>query len=804
MVISVNGNLAKGFVRQNVAEPEKITSPVEIKFTQNTTVQEEVHGFSEVVMDDIIPSESAENDTVNSNPALEFDYNNYNQLNNTDKIAHLTTELAHNRFLYSNNKTESDWQNLSDEEKQALGNIELRDIVNLENNPNFSEQSVAILLNEKMTLLQTANANKEFFADFLDKKPEERQRKVLDYLNEVNLVSPEKLSSKQSQFLVEHNSILETLYSFLQEIIIQNPSLKDELGQYVKELSERKISEEDVDTILKQLAQKGIKKTRNDLVLESLKNKLDKNLGTEEDAQRYKRLQAIKALSLMENKATDNGKLKALLNDNEFGNLYSVAKTSTDKVAVLSNYIDKDFDKLSAKDKANGIIELVQDIHNSNDDETAQLLLTMILSKNQGTELEEFLANDERLMLQNAVGINNYSRQNKSVIARAQLNAFNNGINRNFARACATTSLELADEDTFDATSEIYSGFKDEKVEEKHAEIALNSERIKNPEIQMRALSNINNNSMDSVRVKTATQLDKAHAENQLRSMELFIQKKDANDAMIEAGTFTRFSPENQLSAFKMHKSRAEKEDYSKDDAIKTLNTLSDWISTVENTETQLAMHSEIMTSKYSEVQEHASANIKNYNPSIQSKALDIVYQSKNQNAINKAVENLLLAPECIQQEEFSRVICEFAISTQNVETEGFLGGNLSINEINKLSPAKRKIYFAKLFTEASISEKMKLLKNLPSRDQKKTIFTMIAKFSPNLLREMIDSGMGFEMLSFNLPVDATSRIIAYMKEMASDNRIKEQLKDLQKDKGYQQYFVADFNRQSKNLRLSC
>lgn len=232
---------------------------------------------------------------------------------------------------------------------------------------------------------------------------------------------------------------------------------------------------------------------------------------------------------------------------------------------------------------------------------------------------------------------------------------------------------------------------------------------------------------------------------------------------------------------------------FDKEDAIAIQTTLADQISK-SHKDNQLAMHKEVMKSEYSEVQEYAASNIKNYDPSVQSKAIDVVYESGNSKAVQKVIDNLEKMPPEVQKNEVTRLIGEItlknSISVNELEAH-FMGGELTVQDLSKMSASQRREYFLKQFEEASPAKKLEILLKMASSSNgihQRTIYTVIARFSPSLLKGMVDRGMGKTMLEAGLPLDAVNKIIGIMK-ISTNNEVIQQLKELRQDSGFAKYF---------------
>ena len=267
----------------------------------------------------------------------------------------------------------------------------------------------------------------------------------------------------------------------------------------------------------------------------------------------------------------------------------------------------------------------------------------------------------------------------------------------------------------------------------------------------------------------------------------------------IAKGT-SKYSSKNQVQVSRSVMEASEK--FGDDDAVKIQKTLADQIE-LSDKENQLEMHKEVMSSKYSEVQEHAASNIRNYDPSVQSQAIDVVYESGNTKALEKVIENLEKMPPDVQKTEITRLVGEItlnsAVSTGELESH-LMGGTLTVKELSQLSPSQRREYYIKMFENASPAKKIEILMSIAEVSgmiHKRTIYTVIARFAAPLLKGMIDSGMGKSMLDAGLPVDAVNKILTVMKS-STNNEVIGQLDTLKRDSGFAKYFDNDEIKETK------
>lgn len=192
-------------------------------------------------------------------------------------------------------------------------------------------------------------------------------------------------------------------------------------------------------------------------------------------------------------------------------------------------------------------------------------------------------------------------------------------------------------------------------------------------------------------------------------------------------------------------------------DAIKYSNALSDQIQYCDK-DNQLAMHNEMMTSKYSEVQQHVAGNIKNYDPTVQADALSTVYRSGNEKAIATAVNDVLPAiksPDA-QQIALKQAVMELAGIADDSEIQAkFANGTLSKAEIAQLSSSERREYYVRLFDSATPAEKIKYLKSIPNGRSRQTVYNLIGTYYKNTFKSLIESDVSTAEAMFNMGLKA-------------------------------------------------
>lgn len=212
-------------------------------------------------------------------------------------------------------------------------------------------------------------------------------------------------------------------------------------------------------------------------------------------------------------------------------------------------------------------------------------------------------------------------------------------------------------------------------------------------------------------------------------------------------------------------------------EAINHLNNLADQIQNCDK-DNQLSMHNDIMSSRYTEVQEHAAGNIGNYDPSVQNDALNTVYSTGNQSAIDAAVESVANSSSVDVVEQVSPiVIADAAIKTLESDEHAFddlsaisteqtifekiaSGAKLTSQEYASLSPAEKREYFIKFFKSLSPNEKIKLIKSISSGVQKRNIYKMIARTNNDMFDRLIqDAGIAKTIYDMHISGDIDYKI---------------------------------------------
>lgn len=713
-----------------------------------------------------------------------FNHKEFAKLSKEEKEKTLALELAKNKFLYAdqaNPKSIEEWNALSPEEQQSLIKESTENLQKAMSmfpklfDMDTKGNSYEIL----MTVLQTANESNIDFKKFFDSITDgdvNAKSLMHDYI--FNLDESSR-SDAQNSYIEKQTFTSTAISHALKEsgdfIVILSP---EEMNQKLKELG----------------------KTKEQVELDYLNSKKDK-LTPKEAAMKSHLEATIKknkeVLAIMEERTKDPSKRSNYgilegLHNTKFGELYKAAQSPDEKLKILTIYSAHATRGMSPKEKAEFMGKMMDEL--CNDPENLEVVNKIFGMMAGFKEIRSHMARrTEGVMPEvNAANVDKYEDDQEALNAMVEAQ---NEIQKNDKERAERLKLQTSENAT-DAQMVIladdYSGDESLDVQRQVKERALNAEKT---EHQSAMVEKIKKNSSEVVIAETAARADELNEDYQLEGLQLLTKdSKLATKAANESGVVTRMSKENQTEAFNYLKENIEKLYTNKDEAVEQLNKLSDQIKDLHK-DNQLAAHTTMMTSEYSEVQEHTAANINNYDPTVQSEAMDVVYRSGNEKAIQAAAEviNKMSSPN-VQQNEIVRVAAEMALNNAtDAEINSVIStGTLTAKELSQLSPTQRREYFIKLFESAPPAKKIEMLMKfaeLSGLANKRMIYTLIARTS--MLTSVIESGMASTMLSAGLPVDAVNKIITVMKR-STTFQVKDQLAELKQDSGFSQYFSKD------------
>ncbi len=748
-ILSKNTN----FMTLSFEEQQKLVAELNVSKVSNEEIveNETVEPIKESVVEDKKDASQLEKTAEN------FNYKEFSELPLREQFDTYAEELAKNRFILGNKHNLSEWSGLSKEERTALINAE-------RNNLNAGDEKFAInskryekrtstVLQSKMETLQVANYNNMSLDDFLKLELKERKGQVHDYKFNVVSEHPENCSESQKNYYKEQEFLSAAIVDALKRS--GDPYWQNNETTFVLPESE-----------LKDYAKK-LGKPIALIEYEYLRSK--DNLSNYEKSrfEKLKRYDTPAGQELLEAQQNPQnyGRLDEL-SKSDFGEDWAAVQnaSSEEKMFVLQKYFGnkmKSFkgDKEAATKFANEFISELSGIEPI----LAGDLVAKGLERLERAERKAIIQGaDKTLQSHLSIGINDLPEDLRSDFVK--LIRAKESKDPDFIEKLGLTITANSKEETLVLIKDEITKFKNEKVVNSYTDAALDKTRV-SAEGQNKIFISVFENASDKSAAYAAKNLDKTYKENQLSLTVKASERKACNDAMIEDGTIARFAKENQTEAFKIQKTRCEQDDYTKDEAIEQLNKLSDLISKCDK-DNQLDMHNEIMKSKYSEVQEHAAGNIKNYDPSVQADAMNTVYKSGNQKAIEAAVSSIpeFKSPD-MQRQETVRAVGEIVLNDKNAEPKAkFLAGELTYEEVKNLPISQRREIFQIYFKKLPMSEKIKLLSSIKNFSTKKTVYAMIARNNDHLFSEICkDKDCASDLLSMGLPVDVVNKVKSYV-----------------------------------------
>ena len=690
--------------------PEIYTSKEPEKFIiKLNTLKQDKEISKDISLNDKTLTTKKEENTV-----AKFDNKAFAAASNTDKAKIYAEELAKNKFMYAdskNRKTADDWQALSKEQKQALIKTEEQ---GLEANKKIangkSQEDISKLLQHGMTELQAANYQGVSVKNLDKNGLEYREETLHEYV--FNL-EPEERTEQQNKYISvqKHKSDL----------------LRDYAKKKGVELSDSIMRPGELNAKCKELGADII-----DLEIEELEAKKVKKNGqfTKDDADRLKELNTIKTFNEIEKeyiKKYKSGKFEksGLLEgfeSSDFGKDFaSIDSTDEVKCKAVIDYVRTLPKEQRTPEK---LANLFHELGEKNPELAMKIRHAVIGSSSYEDQMKFAQSKNGLVQANMSVSINAVDTKVANVTAETQ-KALNKE-DPELAGNLATLRIECSDGEHRLATSKTDASFGNAKVEKAHVDAALDKSKV-DAKTQLEMLNDTYELSGLEARKYAGVNNYQSYTENQLPLHEKAIQDKDVNDAMVEAGTYSKYAKENQTPALKAHKQRYEKGDYSDKEAIDGLNKLSDYIADCDK-DNQLAMHNEMMNSKYSEVQEHVAGNIKNYDPTVQPDA----YNSTSGSGSTVNSGNNFTNP----------------IRSQNIQN---LSENTQqvYNDLSTLSsdgkPISRDVAI-KMFQKLELNEQREFLKSL-SPQQVAQIPISVCNSFPELIETFVDLGKGVEII---------------------------------------------------------
>lgn len=242
-----------------------------------------------------------------------------------------------------------------------------------------------------------------------------------------------------------------------------------------------------------------------------------------------------------------------------------------------------------------------------------------------------------------------------------------------------------------------------------------------------------------------------------------------------ENGIISKLSAKAQTEAFVATRANIEKH-FKGQKAIQYSNSLADQIQNCDKNN-QLAMHNEMLNSKYSEVQEHVAGNIKNYDVSVQAKAVESIVATGNVKATEVAMTNLTSAPQVVQDDAnlkgilnnaYSNTTIEYATNSE-IQQKIASGAKLTSQEFYALSPQEKQSYIANYFKSLPTAKQFKILSSLTDVNLKKTIFKRLINEDKNFFRSLVENDANTAEFAYNMHIGEEIVMEVAKRKSASD-----------------------------------
>ncbi len=242
-----------------------------------------------------------------------------------------------------------------------------------------------------------------------------------------------------------------------------------------------------------------------------------------------------------------------------------------------------------------------------------------------------------------------------------------------------------------------------------------------------------------------------------------------------ENGIISQLSAKVQTEALVATRANIEKH-FKGQKAIQYSNSLADQIQNCDKNN-QLAMHNEMLNSKYSEVQEHVAGNIKNYDVSVQSKAIESIVATGNVKATEVAVANLCTAPQVVQDGANLKGILNSAYpenpiadtAKSEIQQKIASGAKLTPQEYFSLSDREKTEYKANFFKSLPAAKQIAMLSSLTDVTLKKTIFKRLVSQDKNFFRSLVESDANTATFAYDMHIGEEIVMEVAKRKAASD-----------------------------------
>lgn len=705
----------------------KTNAPQPIESTEKTTTVEQTNATTQTPEKSVIGDDEPD--------AVKFDNKAFEAASNEEKTKIYAEELAKNKFMYTdaeNKKTAQDWNALSDAQKQKLINSELQGLEKQKTSKEIDSKSLSKMLQFGMTQLQAANFQ-GISVDKLEKRGFKGQEEAAHEY--IFALPKEKRTAGQQKYMEvqEHKSELLCKYAKSKGVELTAYMPPSEIDEKCKELG--------VDII--DLEIKDIEaKMANDNLSDTQKKDLNDRLGQLNKTKQFNAICDKIVAKIKDGKFEASGLLEEFDNS-DFGKVFGALDSSdVEKCEAVYAYV-----KTLPKDKQNEdtLSNLFMELRAKNPGLAIKAINYVV--GNSSPELKNAFVTSKHkpTMLTASIAINTFDAKQTHTLAATQEAIAKD--EPEFAEALELCATNTADGEHLTNLSDIYAGAKSSKVQQRLGERALDNELVT---VDQQALigDKIAQKSTLENKIGFATNLDKAHKENQISLQEIFCKDKDVNDAMVKDGTYTRYATENQLAGLNMHKDRFIQGDYSQQEIDNGLSAL--------------------------------ASQIKNCDVSVQSKAIESIVATGNAQATEVAVANLCTAPQVVQDDANLKGILNNAYpenpivniansANSEIQQKIASGAKLTSQEFYALSPQEKQAYIANYFKSLPTAKQFKILSSLTDVNLKKTIFKRLINEDKNFFRSLVENDANTAEFAYNMHIGEEIVMEVAKRKSASD-----------------------------------
>lgn len=388
------------------------------------------------------------------------------------------------------------------------------------------------------TSIKAANYANIDFEEFKNLKSIEQEDIIYNYL--VN-IDESNLSDNQKEYIKEHKLIAKVLSDRLNK---EKNIISDDINENMSPSAIEKYCED-----------LGV--TKWELLIDAKRYLLDndKTLSKAQKKEIRHEIKHLRKADALENAVKKRpiegyGRLEEFNNTTGINIINSPDYSIDQKVDKLLSYMDSTFGELDNKNlsreerrqilKARS--EFISDIIAEDGRLGYELQSAYLRSCNKHDQKEIAGLDVGYTQEANAVAVNDFEPEVATVVAQTQKEIAKTDAER--AADLASATLDFADNEHLQATSETYAGFGIKEVEDKHVEVALDKERV-DAETQKIMLENTFKYSNDETAKNTGVRLDEAYKENQLDLYNSASQRQVVKEAMTENGTYSRLSSSN-------------------------------------------------------------------------------------------------------------------------------------------------------------------------------------------------------------------------------------------------------------------